>query len=173
MRAHTTTNAKTGARRRTKRSLVPGGILALSLAVVLLGGTASTASTTPTPPLTLSLSEWAIAGPVCRTHDRSCPSYWELTSRITRNSKVVLRGDVKRTTVPFGKDPTRSHSRPFNAELKHPEQLRGRRVTVTVKASATEFGQTARDKAKYVLRRCAPSTVNAGAYATGGCDVRR
>jgi hypothetical protein len=45
MRAHTiTSKARTGAGARTKRTVVPGGILALSLAVALLGATASTAS---------------------------------------------------------------------------------------------------------------------------------
>jgi hypothetical protein len=47
MRAHAiTTEAQAGARGRTKRRIVPGGILALSLAVVLFATTASTASTT-------------------------------------------------------------------------------------------------------------------------------
>jgi hypothetical protein len=45
MRAHTiTTKARVGARGPTKRTIVPRGILALSLAVVLLAATASTAS---------------------------------------------------------------------------------------------------------------------------------
>ena len=45
MRAHTiTTQARVGGRGRMKRRIVPGGILALSLAVVLLAATASTAS---------------------------------------------------------------------------------------------------------------------------------
>jgi hypothetical protein len=45
MKAHTiTTQARVGARARTKRTIVPGGILALSLAVVLLAATASTAN---------------------------------------------------------------------------------------------------------------------------------
>jgi hypothetical protein len=44
MRARTiTTEARVGARSRTKRTIVPGGILALGLAAVLLGATASTA----------------------------------------------------------------------------------------------------------------------------------
>jgi hypothetical protein len=47
MRAHTiTTEARDGARARTTRTITPGGILALSLAVVLLGATASNASAT-------------------------------------------------------------------------------------------------------------------------------
>jgi hypothetical protein len=51
MRAHTiTAKARVGARGRTKRTIVPRGILALSLAVALVAATASTASTTPTPP---------------------------------------------------------------------------------------------------------------------------
>jgi hypothetical protein len=45
MRAHTiTANARAAGRGRTKRTIVPRGILALSLAVVLLAATASTAS---------------------------------------------------------------------------------------------------------------------------------
>jgi hypothetical protein len=45
MKAHTmTTQARVGGRGRMKRRIVPGGILALSLAVVLLAATASTAS---------------------------------------------------------------------------------------------------------------------------------
>jgi hypothetical protein len=45
MRAHTITpQARAGARGRMKRRIVPGGILALSLAVVLLAAAASTAS---------------------------------------------------------------------------------------------------------------------------------
>lgn len=45
MRAHTiTTQARVGGRGRMKRRIVPGGILALSLAVALLAATASTAS---------------------------------------------------------------------------------------------------------------------------------
>jgi hypothetical protein len=45
MRAHTvTTTARVGGRGRTKRTIVPRGILALSLAVVLVAATASTAS---------------------------------------------------------------------------------------------------------------------------------
>jgi hypothetical protein len=45
MRAHTiTTTARVGASARTKRTIVPGSILALSLAVVLLATTASSAS---------------------------------------------------------------------------------------------------------------------------------
>jgi hypothetical protein len=45
MRAHTsTTQVRVGGRGRMKRRIVPGGILALSLAVVLLAATASTAS---------------------------------------------------------------------------------------------------------------------------------
>jgi hypothetical protein len=45
MRAYTiTTKARAGGRGRMKRRIVPGGILALSLAVVLIGATASTAS---------------------------------------------------------------------------------------------------------------------------------
>jgi hypothetical protein len=170
MRAHTiTTKARAGAWTRTKRP-----ILALSLAVVLVAATASTASTTPTPPLTLSLNEWAIVGADCRTHVPSCTGKW-LTSRVTThdNSKVVFRGDVKRTTVRLKDRPDQVRHKPFSAKLKHPERLRGRMVTVKVKASATdEFGQTARDKVKYVLHRCPPSTVHAGAYATGGCDER-
>jgi hypothetical protein len=44
MRAHTiTTKARVGARGRTKRTIVPRGILALSLAVVLFATTASSA----------------------------------------------------------------------------------------------------------------------------------
>jgi hypothetical protein len=53
MRAHTiTTNGRVGASARTTRTVVPGGILALSLAVVLMGATASTASATTTLNLT-------------------------------------------------------------------------------------------------------------------------
>ena len=45
MRAHTiTTQARVGGRGCMKRRIVPGGILALSLAVVLMAATASTAS---------------------------------------------------------------------------------------------------------------------------------
>ena len=44
MRAHTiTTTARGGGRGRTKRNIVPRGILALSLAVVLFAATASSA----------------------------------------------------------------------------------------------------------------------------------
>jgi hypothetical protein len=44
MRAHTiTTKARAGARARAKPTIVPGGILALSLAVVLVAATASSA----------------------------------------------------------------------------------------------------------------------------------
>ena len=50
MRAHTiTTQARVGGRGRMKRRIVPGGILALSLAVVLMAATASTASAEPGP----------------------------------------------------------------------------------------------------------------------------
>jgi hypothetical protein len=49
MRAHAiTTTARVGGRRRPKRAIVPCGILTLSLAVVLLAATASTASATVT-----------------------------------------------------------------------------------------------------------------------------
>jgi hypothetical protein len=45
MQAHTiTTQARAGGRGRMKRGIVPGGILALSVAVVLLAAAASTAS---------------------------------------------------------------------------------------------------------------------------------
>jgi hypothetical protein len=174
MRAPTiTTNSRAGARARTK-----GAILALSLAVVLLAATASTASTTPTPLLTLDLrgDYGAIAGPDCRTHVQSCTGRW-LSFWVTasNDSKVVLRGDVKRTTVRLRKHAatTSSLSRPFNVKLKHPEQLRGRRVKVKVKGTATDvFGQTASDKAKWVLHRCSPSAEHAGAYGSGDmCDL--
>ena len=50
MRAHTiTTQARVGGRGRMKRRIVPGGILALGLAVVLLAATASTASAETEP----------------------------------------------------------------------------------------------------------------------------
>jgi hypothetical protein len=155
MRAHTTTNAKTGARRRTKRSLVPGGILALSLAVVLLGGTASTASTTPTPPLTLSVDKEAFATHKLRTH-----------ATTSNDSTLVVRGDVKRTTKQSAAgEPTK-----FKARLKHPERLRDGKLTVKIKVAATdEFGQTATDKAKYVLRRC-PDRASVNYGTTHFCE---
>jgi hypothetical protein len=58
MRAHTaTTRARIGGRGRIKRRAVPGGILALSLTVALLGATASTASAAPV------LYPWGCAPP--------------------------------------------------------------------------------------------------------------
>jgi hypothetical protein len=160
MRAHTTT-ARAGARAPTTRT-----ILALGLAVVLLAATASTASTTPTPPPTLSLAPGALVGD---------DGKW-LSSMVTTqdNSKVVLRGDVKRTTMLLKDRPDLVRHKLFSAKLKHPERLRGRTVKVEVKASATdEFGQTAGDRIKYVLRRCPPSAEADWDYATGDlCDER-
>ena len=89
-----------------KRRIVPGGILALSLAVVIVAATASTASTTPTPPappLTFSVA----------IKDRLLPGYRSLNGSgccfllrrelrlradASNDSTLVFGGDLKRTT---------------------------------------------------------------------------
>jgi hypothetical protein len=64
MRTHTiTTQARVGARGRMKRRIVPGAILALSLAIALLAATASSASFAPG-----GTSGYAYARWVCSLH---------------------------------------------------------------------------------------------------------
>ena len=161
MRAHTiTSNARVGARgaahdgrTASSRSASPSCSSA---------ATASTASTTPTPP---ARRPDALPGPGAQLlgliaehmfdpaptggstswachHQQPTPGWCsEATSREPR--------------VRLGNDADQDRSKPFNAKLKHPERLRGRRVKVKVKASATDvFGQTASVKVKYVLHRC-------------------
>jgi hypothetical protein len=153
------------------RTIVPRGILALSLGVVLLAATTGTASaergptaaltgdavTTPPPPpppLTLSVDEYAavVAKKLW---------FWVFNSN---DSTLVVRGDVKRTTKQ-SREGTR-----FKVKLKHGKRLYEKpKFKVKVKAEATdEFGQTASDEIKYVLRRC-PAHADYGAnYGTPG-----
>jgi hypothetical protein len=137
MRAHTiTTKPRVGARGRTTRTIV-----ALGLAVALLAAMANSASTTPTPPLTLSVDKNAFATHKLRTH-----------ATTSNDATLVVTGDVKKTK----KQSAAGESTKFKAKLKHPERLRDDgKLTVKIKVAATdEFGQTASDKAKYVIRRC-------------------
>jgi hypothetical protein len=173
MRAQTiTTKAWIGGKGRTKWTIVPRGVLTLSLAVVLLVATASTASTTPTPPappLTLSLAlkddhldpGW---------HSPQIGCCWLLTQKLklrattSNDSTLVARGDVKRTTNQL----VAGEGTKFTANLKQSkwEQLKEEeeapkpvRLKAKIKVKATdEFGQTVTDEFKLkFLRRCAPS----------------
>ena len=163
MRAHTIpTNARRGL------VLVVGVAVGLLMLGISAPASTSTAPTTRAASMTLSLTSEAVA--------LGTPAKWlTFGAQATDGSTLVLRGDVKRTTVRLrNNDPTSSPSRPFNAKLKHPEQLRGRRVKVTIKAAATDvYGQTASEKIKFVLRRCKPSDEGHFDYAVGDlCDER-
>ena len=146
MRAHTiTTKPRVEAGARTKRT-----ILALSLVVVLLGATASAASatttlsttSTPPPPLTLSVSAKA----------RVEKGYGRLLifpATTSHASSLVVTGrKIQKTTY----DLEPGVREWIHAEFKH--LPRRDKVKVKIKATATdEFGQTATDHVKYVLRR--------------------
>jgi len=160
MRAHAITTSV-----RRPPAFVVGAVAVLMLGIAAPAAT-STGVTAPTPraaSLTLSLSPEAIAqGP------RRAPAKWLTFNAVAGNgSKVVVRGDVKRTTERFGADTSDGL---ITAKLKHSERLRGRRLKVTVKGRATDqSGQTASDKVKYVLRRC-PAKADFN-YGTSFCNM--
>jgi hypothetical protein len=128
-----------------KRTIVPRRILGLSLAVVLLGATASTASTIPTPPaspLTLGVrSSFGEAFP----HQKL--RFYATTSN---DSTLVARGSkIKKTT----KQLAAGEETKIAVRVKHKKQLREQSLPpppkpkVKVKFAATdEFGQTATDE---------------------------
>jgi hypothetical protein len=165
MRAHTiTTKARVGARGCRKRTIVPGGILALSFAVVLLAATASSASTTPTPPappLTLSVS-----GGHSYLLEKG-NKYVKFDATTSNNAALVATGSkIKRTTKQLYAGTTTK----VKAKFKHPKRLyenacrydsegcrsKARRLQsrakIKVKATAV-FGQTATDKLKFRFYR--------------------
>jgi hypothetical protein len=173
MRAHTvTTNARVEARGHTKRTIVPGGILALSLAVVLFAATASTASTTPTPsapPLTLGVwfkdSYPGYNAIVLHGTVRSVLLTKKLSFKATtsNDSTLVATGDVKRTTkqLAAGNVLAAGEGTVIKARLKQSKwnQLKEEeedapkpvKLRAKIKLKATdEFGQTATDE--YQLR---------------------
>jgi len=171
MRAHTiTTKARVGGRGRTKRTIAPRGIFALSLAVGLLAATASSASATTTlsptspapPPLTLSVyagygAESALFG--CNARAQKCArkklsKTLPFTAITSNDSTLVATGrKIEKTTKQAAGERTE-----IEARLKHPRRLNERpkpgRPTVRIKVVATdEFGQTATDKIKVKLVR--------------------
>jgi len=149
MRAHTiTTKARVGARGRPMGSVAPRGILALSLAVVLLaasGGQAAALTgngvTTPTPsapPLTLDLrSSFGSAFP----HKKLI-----FHATTSNDSTLVATGrKIKKTT----KQLAAGEETKITVRVKHKKQLMaqpGGKAKVKVKFAATdESGQTATD----------------------------
>jgi hypothetical protein len=176
MRAHTiTTQARVGARGRTRRTIVPRGILALSLAVALVAATASTASTTPTPsapPLTLGVSfkyaygyrddpDRGVVVVLGALRKKISPGVYSLKREVTlkattsNDSTLVARGDVKRTTKQLAAG-ERGEATRFTAKLKRSkwEQLKEEldapkpvKLRAKIKFKATdEFGQTVTDE---------------------------
>jgi hypothetical protein len=170
MSAHTiTTQAWVGARGRKTRT-----IFALSLAVVLLGATASTVSaerdptatltgtavTTPTPPAPpLTLDKHG--------RKQELEKRVKFRARTSNDSTLVATGAVKKTT----KQAAAGEVTRFKARLKHLKRLKERsgKPEVKIKLAATdEFGQTATAEVKVTLcsrlipdpagvtRRCAP-----------------
>jgi len=178
MRAHTIAHkARVGGRGRTKRTIVPRGILALSLAVVLLaasGGSAAaltgngvTTPTPPTPPLTLSLyaglkAEYALYGcdSIPPDEQDTCPRKklgrtLPFDATTSNDSTLVATGrKIKKTT----KQLAAGEETEIKARLKHPKRLNekpGRgKPKVKIKVAATnEFGQSATDELKVELHR--------------------
>jgi hypothetical protein len=131
-----------------KRTIVPRRILGLSLAVVLLGATASTASTIPTPPaspLTLGVrSSFGEAFP----HQKL--RFYATTSN---DSTLVARGSkIKKTTKQLAAGETTR----IKPRFKHMKRLREKptRPKVKIKFAATdEFDQTATEEIKVTLCR--------------------
>jgi hypothetical protein len=146
-------------------------ILALSLAVVLVAATASTAGTSPTttaPPLTLDVGACSAKGPPaagvfqCYPEDRKLPimlqKKLELHATVSNDSTLVVSGSVKKTTkrVTGG-------SGTIEVRLKHAKRLNKeagganpseRHPKVKINVTATDdFGQTATDAVKLRVRR--------------------
>jgi hypothetical protein len=164
MRAHTiTTKSRVGGRGRMKRTIVPRGILALSLAVVLVAATASAASaergptaaltgtavTTPTPPLPPLTLEVYLE--VHYLPPAAASKKLQLAATTSNDSTLVATGSkIKKATkqLAAGKQTL------IKAKLKHRKRL-NRKPTpkVVVKVAVTdEFGQTATSELRCRIR---------------------
>jgi hypothetical protein len=119
MRAHTiTTKARGGGKGRRKRTIARLGILALSLAVVLVAVTASTGSTTPTAPtlpLTLDLRvRFKVESPSDRWYPLTDPGPIQLKEELhlraetSNDSTLVVGGDFNQPRMQLAAgEPTR------------------------------------------------------------------